>query len=185
MLVKGWFQWLFIAALAGIFILLVMWTLPVHAQCEKPPSSCITCHAKQSPVYENGVWHIIHGRKDICANCHGGNYITDNKELAHEGLVSNPLSDIYTSCHQCHSDYIVRAARFAVILRVTPSSSATSTPAPFTLVTGGSGPAEIVFSSDFVTVPPPQSFSIIVIGFATLVFFGLALHWLDKHRIQN
>jgi hypothetical protein len=183
MLVKGWFHWLFIVALAGIFILLVMRTLPVHAQCENPPSSCITCHEKQLPVYENGVWHIIHGRKDICANCHGGNSSAVEKEQAHQGMVSIPLNDIYVSCHQCHPDYVERAARFAVILQITPSSSATSTPAPVIPAPGSSGPGKIVFQSNYVTAPTSQPVTIVVIGLAILFFFSLALGWLGGHRV--
>jgi hypothetical protein len=184
MLAKSWLHWLFIAALTGIFILLVMWTMPVHAQCEYPPpvSSCISCHEKQLPVYENGEWHIVHGRKDICANCHGGNYSAVEKQQAHAGMVSNPLSDIYVSCHQCHPDYIERAVHFSALLQITPSSSATSTPVPVIPVSGGSGPGKIVFPSDLATAPTPQPLSIFVIGLAILFFFGLGLGWLGRHR---
>jgi len=184
MLTKGWFHWLFIAALAGIFTLLVMWTLPVHAQCENPPSSCVTCHEKQLPVFESGGWHIIHGRKDICANCHGGNSLAVEKWLAHEGMLSNPLSDIYTSCHQCHPDYIERAAHFAATLQITSSSSATATPVPVIPVSGGSGPDQSIFQSHLVTAPPAaaQPLSMIIIGMVILFFFGLALGRLGQHR---
>jgi hypothetical protein len=180
MLVKGWFHGLFIAALAGIFILLAMWTVPVHAQCgDNPPvSACVTCHEKQAPVYENGAWHTIHGRKECCVNCHGGNCSAAEKEQAHEGMVSNPLSDIYLSCHQCHpDDYPERAARFAATLQITPASSATSTPVPIIPVTGGSAPG----GSGIVTAPSVP-FVTIIAGLAMLAGFILALGWLEKHR---
>jgi hypothetical protein len=185
MLAKNWFHWLFIASLAGVFILLVTWTVPVLAQCGNPVSSCVTCHEKQMPVYANGEWHTIHGRKDACANCHGGNIFAIEKEQAHVGLVSNPLSDIYVSCHQCHPDYTERAARFATVLQITPSSSATSTPVPVMPVSGGSGPSEIVLSSSLVTAPPSQPLATVIAGLAISFCFILALGWLGQHRAAS
>lgn len=182
MLAKSWFHWLFIAALAGIFTLLAMWTAPVHAQCGDPVSSCVTCHEKQMSVYANGEWHTTHSRKGYCVNCHGGNSSAAEKERAHEGMVGNPLSDIYLSCHQCHPDYIERSARFAAILQITPSSSATSTPVPVISVSGGSGLSEIVLSSSLVTAPPSQPLATVIAGLAISFCFILALGWLGQHR---
>ncbi len=113
---------------------LILWVeSPARAQCgDYPPkSSCITCHEKEDPVYQEGEWHTIHAQKDICTSCHGGNCTSMDKTLAHENLVVNPLDDIYTSCHGCHpDDYATRAARFAVVLGVTPGSIATPTAVP-------------------------------------------------------
>jgi hypothetical protein len=54
-----------------------------------------------------------------------------DKDQAHEGLIANPLTDIYTSCHGCHpDDYVTGADRFAVVLSVTPGSIATPTAVP-------------------------------------------------------
>ena len=102
----------------------------VNAQCgDNPPdSSCITCHEKDYPVFDQGEWHMLHGRKDCCAQCHGGNCSTLDKELAHQGMVANPLEDIYTNCFHCHpADYQARADRFALALGITPSSRPTPT----------------------------------------------------------
>ncbi len=104
-----------------------------YAQCGDPPpkSSCITCHEKEDPVYQNGEWHGIHALKDCCTNCHGGNCRMMELELAHEGLVAHPLDDIYTNCFQCHPyDYQERAARFGTLLGVVPASRPTPTPVP-------------------------------------------------------
>jgi hypothetical protein len=88
-------------------------------------SSCCTCHAQTHPVLITTEWHAIHARQDCCWNCHGGNNRAQDKDQAHAGMVSNPLDDIYLSCHQCHpNDYQQRADRFAVALGVTPQSSA-------------------------------------------------------------
>jgi hypothetical protein len=113
----------------------VVWAmtpLPAAAQCgaDLPTeSSCISCHSLQAPVYENGVWHSIHARKDCCANCHGGNCRAIDEDSAHQDMMANPLSDIYTNCHCCHpDDYMGRAEVFAVELGITLSSKPTPTP---------------------------------------------------------
>ena len=59
---------------------------------------------KSFPVYDQGDWHVLHARKDCCAQCHGGNCSSMDKDLAHEGMVANPLEDIYTNCYHCHPD---------------------------------------------------------------------------------
>lgn len=104
---------------------------PVKAQCAQPgdqPSSCITCHEAQFPISKEGEWHMIHADKDICTYCHGGNATSNDKEVAHESMTTNPLDDIYTDCHACHPDYDERAERFATALGITPGSCATPTP---------------------------------------------------------
>jgi len=116
---------------------LVLWAETpdsVQAQCGDipPDSSCITCHEKDYPVFDQGEWHMLHGRKDCCAQCHGGNCSTMDKNLAHEGIVANPLEDIYTNCYHCHpDDYQVRADRFAVALGIKPGSRPTPTRVAF------------------------------------------------------
>jgi hypothetical protein len=75
-----------------------------------------------------GDWNSIHLGQDMCVNCHGGNGSTMDKFLAHESLVAQPLSDIYTNCHSCHpATYIERSDQIAALLDVTPDSCATPT----------------------------------------------------------
>ena len=109
-----------------------MTPIPAAAQCgvDLPPeSSCTTCHDQEAPVYENGEWHGTHARKDCCTNCHGGNCREMDEDLAHQDMIANPLSDIYTNCHSCHPDnYQARAEVFAVELGITPGSIPTPTP---------------------------------------------------------
>jgi hypothetical protein len=71
-----------------------------------------------------------------------------DKDLAHQDIIANPLSDIYTNCHSCHpDDYLVRAEVFAVELGITPSSISTPTPVP----------AGKVLASPLVILPSPIS----------------------------
>jgi hypothetical protein len=91
----------------------------------------VDCHINQAPVYEQGIWHGTHARKDCCTNCHGGNCSAVEKELAHVGIIANPLEDVYTNCHACHpDDYWQRAEAFAIELNITPASRATPTSVP-------------------------------------------------------
>jgi hypothetical protein len=133
-------KWLFTLVFTGIIFLgcaALIWVITpisVAAQCGSnppPDSSCYTCHVQQKAVVVNGEWHGIHANKDCCAKCHGGNCSTMDIDLAHQGMIANPLSDIYTNCHSCHpDDYQTRAEVFAIELGITPSSISTPTPAP-------------------------------------------------------
>jgi len=178
-------SWMIGLGLLLLLVALVRITSPAAAQCEQPPpSSCATCHTLQHPVSTQGEWHQIHSRQDLCLNCHGGNGSTPDKELAHESMNAQPLSDIYTDCHSCHPDYDARADRFATSLGVTPASCPTPTAAPLNglgahprrgqpdlLATGRGG-----FSALART-------GLLAAGFAALAFFIYALRWLDNHNI--
>jgi hypothetical protein len=102
------------------------------AQCSgDQQSACCTCHAETHPVATQGEWHIQHVERDCCGYCHGGNTQTQDKDLAHVGVVRQPLEDAHLSCHSCHpDDYRTRAAKFAAVLNVTSGSSEPPTPAP-------------------------------------------------------
>ena len=165
--------------LLGTFLMcagLLIWlSTPVHvaAQCGSnppPESTCVTCHIEEAPVYENGEWHGVHARKDCCANCHGGNCRASDKDLSHQDMNANPLSDIYTNCHSCHpDDYLARAQVFAAELDLQPYSAATPTP----VAMGKS------MSRPIVILPSPeQSVTVdtsypMVIGGLTVITLGL------------
>jgi hypothetical protein len=130
-------KWFFVTSSMGVlfvaagFALWASFPPPARAQCGDipPKSSCITCHAQEDPVFGKGEWHDIHAAKDCCVSCHGGNCTTMDKNLAHQDLIANPLSDIYTDCRDCHpDDYQARAERFAAVLNIIPGSSPTATP---------------------------------------------------------
>jgi hypothetical protein len=178
-----------IAGLTGLIFLavgLLLWAMTpsfASAQCgDTPPkSSCITCHEKEDPVFQNGAWHGIHALKDCCTNCHGGNCSATDKTLAHEGLVADPLEDIYVNCYHCHpDDYQEKAQRFAVLLGVTPGSSPTATPFP----SGPGGVHEIVILPR-ASLPVSRvnlwgyALGGFVLTFILLMTFGVAFY---KHR---
>jgi hypothetical protein len=186
MTTKGIFRWILIISPGVIFLLLWVWIIPVRADCgEPPPSSCTTCHAQEDPVSGKGEWHIIHASKDICINCHGGNGSTMNKDVAHETLTANPLSDIYTDCHSCHpQDYIGRANLFAPTLGITPGSCAT--PSPVLVSEPSSGPQSggINISGNLAsTTSSPEAFLIISGMLSRLVFFVFGLVLMERHQV--
>jgi hypothetical protein len=106
--------------------LLALWTaLPpaALAQCGDIKSSCYSCHQETHPVCGKTEWHSAYGHRYACWNCHGGNDIARDKELAHVGLVLHPLEDAHTSCYACHAEgYPQLAERFAKEIGVTVSS---------------------------------------------------------------
>lgn len=172
-------NWLITLVFIGILFLggsVLVWAMtptPVAAQCGSnppPDSSCYTCHVQDDPVSGNGEWHDIHANKDCCAKCHGGNCSTMDKDLAHQGMIANPLSDIYTNCHSCHpDDYREVAETFAMELGITPGSIATPTPAH----------TEKVIANSLVILPSPglnsQSGFPLPIALAVLVVISLVL----------
>jgi hypothetical protein len=170
----------------GVVILSVI-PSPVSAQFGDypPPSSCITCHEIQAPVYENGEWHGIHARKDCCTNCHGGNCSADEKERAHIGMIPNPLEDIYTNCHACHPyDYQQRAALFAVELGITPSSRQTPTPVPN--LAGNSQPPDLALPADFTSIPASEPpIRLINFGLLIVAILLFRLGWREQKHISN
>ncbi|MCP4168927.1 MAG: hypothetical protein GY759_23945 [Chloroflexi bacterium] len=44
-----------------------------------------------------------------CIECHGGTSDTDDKELAHEGVVAKVSADPMKACGSCHIDYAVKS----------------------------------------------------------------------------
>ena len=171
--------------LVGLFCL--QQTSPVFAQCGDPqPSSCTTCHAQEDPVSNKGAWHSSHANEDICINCHGGNGTAMDKNLAHEGMVTQPLSDIYTDCHSCHPDYVERAVPFAATLQITPSSCATPTPVAVSNVSSGLPPSSMVLPSNLTSAASSsQPFLFIAGGLAVLAFFFFGLGWLERHHVKS
>ncbi len=126
----------FLASVLFLAVGLVIWAMgpsPAQAQCgDIPPhSSCITCHESESPVNMQEAWHATHATKDCCASCHAGNCMVADKDLAHQGLVAQPLEDVYTSCYHCHpNDYQEKAEGYALALGVNPGSRPTPTVVP-------------------------------------------------------
>jgi hypothetical protein len=184
------FRWLLTIAL--LLVVTLIWgavsTSRVLADCGTPPkSSCISCHAPDGHVTAMGEWNSFHLNQDMCTNCHGGNGSAMVKDLAHEGMVAQPLSDIYTDCHSCHpSDYIARSEKLAAVLNVTPDSCATPTAVAIYGGSSGSHTNGIAISSDHAAGNHFwKSFMVITGMLASLAFFLLGLNWLNKCRSKS
>ena len=185
---RKWFITLVIIGILFLGCSVLVWAItpiPAAAQCGSnppPDSSCYTCHVEQDPVYENGLWHGIHANKDCCAKCHGGNCSTMDKTLAHEGMIANPLSDIYTNCHSCHpEDYQQVAETFAMELGITPGSIATPTPAPTQKVTANS---LIILPSPGANSTAGFPLSIVLVGLVVIILVLLGIITLIMHLIS-
>jgi hypothetical protein len=173
-----------VAFVAGILLLTVV-ALPVRAQCGEPQDLyCVNCHPEQAQFKATDEWHSSHYAIAACTACHGGNATAAEKDPAHEGLIANPLSDVYTGCHQCHpKDYQTVASGYAVKLDITPGSCATPTAVPVGNLPGGfSGGNLVLPSTAHATTAAAQSIGWIAASLAVLVLFFGGLGWLEKHR---
>jgi hypothetical protein len=174
-----------IVAFVGGILLLTLAVVPARAQCGEPHVPlCVNCHPEQAQVSAPGEWHSAHYSKAICIDCHGGNGYAAEEALAHEGLFANPLSDIYTDCHQCHPEnYQTVASGYAATLNVTPGSCATPTPAPSGVYSGWSGGGHLTLPSTHAATAWMQSIAWIAGSVVLLAAFFFGLHWLDRHHV--
>jgi hypothetical protein len=187
MSIKHLLRWLLpiTMLLAATFIYFAVSTSSVLADCgTSQKSSCISCHAPDGHVKGMGEWNSVHLNQDMCTNCHGGNGSSMNKDLAHAGIVAQPLSDIYTDCHSCHPDYDVRAQIFASTLGITPGSCATPTPVPVNN-TSGEPPSGGISVPTKLSSTTTSSLSFLVAGamLSILILFLFALVWIERHHI--
>lgn len=183
---KNGYHWLLLIGLllAVLIATAVLITSPAAAQCSTTKSSCVSCHGQGDHGTGMGAWNSVHANQDICTYCHGGNASSTDKALAHEGLVAQPLSDIYSSCHSCHpSDHVTKSSQFAAILKVTPSSCATPTFITAGSIPGGTFPQSFVPASTTIIsgVSSGANYLAISIGLAVLAFIAFAFGWLMKH----
>ena len=125
--------------------------------------------------------------QDMCTACHGGNGSTMDKKLAHEGMVAQPLSDIYTDCHSCHpADYQEKSAQYASTLQETSGSCATPTPFPMNIVSGGELPGNMAIPSNIASAAFRQQPFVLIAGWLViLIFFFVGLVWLERHRVER
>jgi hypothetical protein len=126
MTTKGLSRWFLIAALAGIFTLLTMWTVPVHAQfhTSQAEPKCISCHEDLYFLHDTGKWFCLNKETYMtCTGCHGGDPSAITKEAAHINRAAHPIINENTSkCSECHpeqsSERVEIFAREAGISRV-------------------------------------------------------------------
>lgn len=184
------FRWLLtICILMGVTLVwCVVSTSRVSADCSVPPkSSCISCHASDGHVTAMGEWNNVHLNQDMCTSCHGGNGSTMDKSLAHEGMVAQPLSDIYTNCHSCHpTDYQARSNQLAATLNITPESCATPTAVAVYIGSSGShtGSSSMSINSS-AGVSIWKTFLLITGMLAIMAIFLLGLSWLNNHGFKS
>jgi hypothetical protein len=186
---RSLFRWslIVIAILMAILAWCAFSTSPASAQCDTPKSSCVSCHGTGNHVTGMGEWNSVHVNQDMCIYCHGGNGNTMDENLAHEGIVAQPLSNIYTDCHSCHpSDYIERSAKFAATLNVTPSSCATPTSIAVSNGSGELPPGGINIPTNPVNATQSQQpFLVIGAMLSILALFLFGLVWLERHQMKS
>lgn len=87
--------------------------------CGLGASSCFKCHnGKRAPAPAADAtlqpWHAQHKSVNYsCGGCHQGNARVLKKEIAHEGLITDPLAVPGQSCSTCHTgDAAANASRY-------------------------------------------------------------------------
>lgn len=130
---------------AVILVTLTALSMPstVHANDPVPVpdnGNCIVCHENLYFLHDTGNWFCLYESPMACADCHGGNPDTLDKDLAHARRAAHPvINDDVSKCRQCHpeecSDRVAFFDRSAGISDVlvaapyTPSYSTDTAPA--------------------------------------------------------
>lgn len=152
--------------------------LPVQAQEETPApdSRCRNCHENLYLLHDSGQWCCFCEPERTCTCCHGGNPETVDPEIAHEGLVANPITENPAICQDCHpDDYADRIMRFSLAAGIepTPLEAPTGTSrAPVWAGPVGEGPPSPLLESQ--PMAPWQVAALGLLGgaFLATVLFG-------------
>lgn len=72
--------------------------------CGLGASSCFKCHnGSRAAAPADKPWHSDHGKvNNSCVGCHDGNARLLKKDIAHGGLVGNPVPQAQKYCASCH-----------------------------------------------------------------------------------
>lgn len=77
--------------------------------CGLGASSCFRCHngkRAEAPGSDpdKDPWHVHHKKVNYsCAGCHQGNPRLMKQDIAHRGLIANPLTQPEKTCFSCHT----------------------------------------------------------------------------------
>lgn len=97
----------FLSLLGLIGIVLLLSASVVQAQEATPQTddtNCLACHDDLYYLYDTGKWHCLCQASPSCIHCHGGQPEVANADLAHAGMITNPLQEDAAACQRCHPD---------------------------------------------------------------------------------
>lgn len=125
-------------------------TAAAQSEVPAPESACATCHENLYLLHDTGKWYCSCKRRADCTVCHAGQADTFVEDLAHQGLIANPIQDNSAACQSCHvDDYEAYIQRFTLIAGVSQPSKPGTTYAPAAL---------------FIEAPVQQSGALVFIG---------------------
>jgi hypothetical protein len=138
----------------GILILILVGSLiftPLTATAQTPAPSgnepCRSCHENRYFLYDSGKWYCMCAKQAECAKCHAGTTGSWDPEIAHQGLIANPLQDNLQACQSCHpQDYQERVEKFAAVTGLHQEMTPTPTE-PVALLLNGSAPVSGLLES--------------------------------------
>jgi len=91
--ILGWAFWL-----GGIEVQSVVAQTPKPGQDE----SCFKCHANLYQLHDSGKWYCLCGTRARCSVCHGGVVGSMDPDVAHQNLISHPITQNRSVCQNCH-----------------------------------------------------------------------------------
>lgn len=65
-------------------------------------STCRDCHEERYTLFDSGKWVCLCGKQGTCTDCHEGQEETWEIQLAHEGMIANPITENPSICLSCH-----------------------------------------------------------------------------------
>lgn len=95
---------------ALILVTLTALSMPAVVRADDPVpvpdnGNCIVCHENLYFLHDTGNWFCLYESPMSCADCHGGDPNTLDKDLAHARRAAHPvLNDDVSKCQQCHPE---------------------------------------------------------------------------------
>jgi hypothetical protein len=159
-----------ILILTSAYLLSFGWLTAARAKEAEPQkdSACRTCHEDRYWLYDTGKWYCLCGKQRDCIDCHGGDGKAWDANLAHEGMLINPIAENPAVCKDCHpDDYSMRIECFAAVAGIDLFSETAPTPPRYATAAqvNASSPA-----SPLLQTQPKEPWQKVSIAFVGLLF---------------
>jgi hypothetical protein len=175
-----------LVAVALFAILLVSMAQPALAQDEPPgkDQTCFDCHQNLYALHDTGKWFCMCGTKARCSFCHGGVVGEVDMEIAHQGIIADPVRDNAAVCQSCHpQDYEKYVAKFAALGGISP----TPLPEPTYIPPGGAKSKALIAPIHQEPYPAWRwaGLTLASLGLVASIIFGINCCLSDRKSKEN